>query len=96
MLNDNIGGKYNPPKEQFVTLKNESYRRNKNEADHDDNKIHRRNGGFTPVAQKLKPAGKCSAGYAWYYINGSDVAQHILTPADDEQTRAHKLSCSVA
>lgn len=81
-------------KDSFVTLKNESFRRQKHDEDHDDNKINRRVSGFTPTIQKLKPAGKCEAGYPWYYINGSDSPSHVMTPADDIAVRAHKESCN--
>lgn len=77
-----------------MTLKGESYRRNKNDEDHSDDKINRRVGGFRPTFQKLKPAGKCDAGYPIYFINGSDVPEHVLTPADDATVREHKLSCN--
>jgi hypothetical protein len=89
-----MSGKDSYQESHSVTIKKQDYRWNKNETNHDDNKINRRYGGFTPKAQKLKLAGKCSAGYAWYYVNGGDEPQHVLTPADTEEIRQHKLSCS--
>lgn len=93
---DNMVGNNSHHKDSLLTLKNHDYRRNKHDEDYSDDKINRRVGGFTPKAQKLKPAGKCDAGVPWYFINGASEPEHVLTPADDATVRAHKLSCNSA
>lgn len=76
-----------------MTLKKQDFRRNKHEEDQDNSKLKRRHGGYTPTVRKLKPAGKCQEGIPLYYVNGGDVPEHALTPADTPSIRAHKLSC---
>lgn len=77
-----------------MTLKSHDYRRNKDQEETDnENKITRRKSGFTPTVRNLKPAGRCEENYPLYFVNGGEDALHVLTPADTEDSRAHKLSC---
>lgn len=49
--------------------------------------------GSKPTVTKSKFAGKCSHGFALFFVNGNSYAEHIITPADDAKIVSHKSKC---
>lgn len=76
-------------------LNNRDYRHDKHRDFYSESDISQvpRRAGSRPTAKKVKLAGRCSAGYALYYVNGSETPEHVHTPVDDKKTREHKKTC---
>ena len=76
-------------------LSNRDYRHNKDYSPHDEHErqLKHRRAGSTPTARKVERAGFCESGYALFYVNGSEVASHVPTPADTPEIAEHKKIC---
>lgn len=73
-------------------LPNRDFRHNEDFEWADGGVIEKRSGS-TPTATKVKLAGKCSHGYALFFVDNNNFAQHVATPIDSTEIVKHKLAC---
>lgn len=85
----------NSQEETRSMLSNRDYRHNKDfiSSQYSDDGVVPQRAGSKPTVTKSKLAGKCSAGYALFFVGETSFAQHITTPIDSREIAEHKASC---
>lgn len=75
-------------------IANRDYRHSKDYDPYDaENAVVPARKGSNPTVTKSKLAGKCSHGYALFFVNNDNHASHVVTPIDTSEIVAHKTSC---
>lgn len=86
----------NSQEETRSMLSNRDYRHNKDfiSTQYSDGGVIPQRTGSKPTVTKSKLAGKCSVGYALFFVGDCTFAEHIVTPIDSADIKNHKLACT--